>query len=53
MDTFMVPIDTARHLEIDIKAKRKLENDYIYFSIFAVAQSVTYVSNFRVLLTRG
>jgi len=49
-DLIMVPIDTSRHIEIDVKAKRLLENDAVIFSIRAVAQTVTYCGQWRALL---
>lgn len=46
----MVPIDTPRSFEIDVRVKRKLENDQIVFCIFAAAQTVTYLGNWRCLI---
>jgi len=46
----IAPIDTSRRLEIDVKAKRKLENHYIHFTIAPVAQAVAWVAGARLLL---
>lgn len=49
-DTVMVPTDTARHIEIDVRTRRRLERDAVYFIIYAVAQTITYAGHWRVLI---
>lgn len=51
-DTRMVPTTEPVHYEIDVRAKRKLENDSVWFSIFAVAQAITYAGHWRALIQR-
>jgi len=46
----MVSSTVPTHVEVDIKAKRKLENDAVVFSIFSVAVATIYFVNFRALL---
>lgn len=46
----MVPVDTTREVEIDVRSKRKLENDRVVFVITGVAQTITYTANFRALI---
>lgn len=52
-DAIMVPIDTPRYYELDLKAKRRLENDRVVFVLAAVAQTVTYMGTWRTLIKGG
>lgn len=52
-DLHMVPIDTSRHIEIDVRVKRRLENDVVYFVIAGVAQTITYAGTWRALIRSG
>lgn len=45
-----IPVDTVHVYDIDVKSKRKLEDDRIVFVRRAVAQSVTLFWNFRALM---
>lgn len=47
---YMVPIDTVRHIDIDVKVKRRLEDDQIVMNVQALAQTVTYLMWARALL---
>lgn len=49
----MVPTDTSRYVEVDIKSKRRLIDDQIVFAISAVAQAVTYNYAFKTLIRGG
>lgn len=49
-DVWMVPVDTNRQFHVDIRSKRRLENDRVIFSIRAVAQTVTYAGQWRALM---
>lgn len=46
----MVPTDTSRKLEVDIKAKRRLEDDQVIFVIKSLGQTLTWAANFRCLI---
>lgn len=44
---------TPEHVEADIRAKRRLENDRVVFVLSAIAQNVTFVLGARALLKGG
>lgn len=48
-----VPTTEPVRVELDIKARRRLENEQVIFAISAAAQTVTYMFNLRCLLLGG
>lgn len=52
-DSVMVPVDTSRHIAIDVKAQRKLKDDQVVFAISSVAQTITNQYAFRCLIRGG
>lgn len=49
-DHYYLAANLPVHVEIDVKSKRRLENDRVIFVISAVAQTITWTSNFRCLI---
>lgn len=49
-DHYMIGTAEPRHVEIDVRVKRRLENDRVEWIISAVAQTIVYSANFRALI---
>lgn len=49
-DVRMVSTAEPVHIEIDVRSKRRLENDQVVFVVSSIAQSTTFSAQFRALI---
>jgi len=49
-DHYYLAANLPVHVDVDIKSKRRLENDRVIFVLSAIAQTITWTSNFRCLI---